>query len=146
MNLRPKMLLVFATTVAGGMGFHYFLSRDLLLSSFRQLETEQMHQNLEYSLGKIVVSTRIDGDCVEIAIFDSGTGIPLDVRDKIFDPFFTTKGVEKGTAHGLALARAIVVEKHGGSPTFETQTGKGPTFFVRLPLSAAARREEALVT
>jgi PAS domain S-box-containing protein len=97
------------------------------------------------SLGKIIVSTRIDGDCVEIAISDSGTGIPLDVRDKIFDPFFTTKGVGKGTGQGLALARAIVVDKHAGTLSFETQTGKGTTFFVRLPLSAATQREEALV-
>ncbi|HTB92039.1 MAG TPA: PAS domain S-box protein [Candidatus Sulfotelmatobacter sp.] len=97
------------------------------------------------SLGKIVVSTRTEGNCVEIAISDSGTGIPEEVRDKIFDPFFTTKGVGKGTGQGLALARAIVVEKHGGTLTFETQPGRGTTFFIRLPLSAAALREEALV-
>src|ERR1700740_644121 len=53
MNLRPKMLLVFATTVVGGMGILYFLSRDLLLSSFRHLETEQMNQNLDYSLAAL---------------------------------------------------------------------------------------------
>ncbi len=50
MNLRPKMLLVFATTVAGGMGILYFLSRGLLLSSFQHLETEQMNQQVEYAL------------------------------------------------------------------------------------------------
>lgn len=95
--------------------------------------------------GKIGVTTRIESDFVEVAISDTGTGIAPDVRDKIFDPFFTTKGVGKGTGQGLALARAIVVEKHGGTLTFETQSGKGTTFFVRLPLSAAALREEALV-
>jgi PAS domain S-box-containing protein len=95
--------------------------------------------------GIISVTTRIDSDCVEVAISDSGTGIPEEVREKIFDPFFTTKGVGKGTGQGLALARSIVVEKHGGTLTFETQPGKGTTFFVRLPLSAAALRQEALV-
>lgn len=95
--------------------------------------------------GKIRVTTRSEDDWVEIAISDSGTGIPEEVRDKIFDPFFTTKAVGKGTGQGLALARAIVVEKHGGTLTFETETGKGTTFIVRLPLTGAALREEALV-
>lgn len=95
--------------------------------------------------GKIKVTTRLDGDWVEVAIGDSGMGIPEDVREKIFDPFFTTKGVGKGTGQGLALARAIVVEKHGGTLTFETQIGKGTTFFVRLPLAGAALREETVL-
>lgn len=94
--------------------------------------------------GKIVVRTRKDGDFVEISISDSGVGIPEDIREKIFDPFFTTKGVGKGTGQGLALARAIVVEKHNGTLTFETQPGKGTTFFIRLPLSGVPTREEAL--
>lgn len=97
------------------------------------------------SKGKISVGTRRDGDWVEVSISDSGTGIPEEARDKIFDPFFTTKGVGKGTGQGLALARAIVVEKHGGTLTFVTEMGKGTTFFVRLPLLGAAVREEALV-
>jgi signal transduction histidine kinase len=71
-------------------------------------------------------------------------GIPGEIQEKIFDPFFTTKGVGKGTGQGLALARAIVVEKHGGTLTFETQPGKGTTFLIRLPLSGAMKREEAL--
>ena len=97
------------------------------------------------SKGKIRVDTRADGEWVEISIADSGTGIPEEARDKIFDPFFTTKGVGKGTGQGLALARAIVVEKHGGTLTYVTEMGKGTTFFVRLPLHGAAVREEALV-
>ena len=94
--------------------------------------------------GKITVRTRVNEDCVEIAISDTGGGIPGEIQEKIFDPFFTTKGVGKGTGQGLALARAIVVEKHGGSLTFETQPGKGTTFLIRLPLSGAMKREEAL--
>ncbi len=94
--------------------------------------------------GKIGVRTRTDGDWVEISISDSGTGIPEEARAKIFDPFFTTKAVGKGTGQGLALARAIVVEKHGGTLTFETEMGKGTTFFIRLPLTGSRLREEAL--
>ena len=94
--------------------------------------------------GKITIRTQKAGDFVEIYISDTGLGIPEEIRDKIFDPFFTTKGVGKGTGQGLALARAIVVEKHGGTLTFETQPGRGTTFLIRLPLSGAASREEAL--
>jgi PAS domain S-box-containing protein len=96
--------------------------------------------------GKITVRTRRESDWVVISITDSGTGIPEEAREKIFDPFFTTKEVGKGTGQGLALARAIVVEKHGGTVNFETEMGKGTTFIVRLPLNGNAVREEALVS
>ena len=95
--------------------------------------------------GVIHVTTRADGDWVEVAVTDSGTGIPEEVRDKMFDPFFTTKEVGKGTGQGLALARAVVVDNHGGTLTFVTEMGKGTTFVVRLPLHAAEVKEEALV-
>src|SRR5678815_3769014 len=63
--------------------------------------------------GKIDVRTRRDGDEIEIAISDTGTGIPDAIRDKIYDPFFTTKEVGRGTGQGLAIARSVV-EKHQG--------------------------------
>jgi signal transduction histidine kinase len=87
--------------------------------------------------GRIKVTSRLDGDHVLISIADTGTGIPEDIRDRIFDPFFTTKGVGKGTGQGLALARSVVVDKHGGTLTFESDTGKGTTFHMRLPLTQA---------
>lgn len=95
--------------------------------------------------GIIRIATRSDGDWVEISITDSGTGIPEEVRDKMFDPFFTTKEVGKGTGQGLALARAVVVDNHGGTLTFVTEMGKGTTFLVRLPLRTADVKETALV-
>jgi signal transduction histidine kinase len=84
--------------------------------------------------GRIEISTRRAGEDVEIRVKDSGTGIPAPVQEHIFEPFFTTKGVGKGSGQGLALARSIVVEKHGGTIDFETEEGKGTTFIVRLPL------------
>lgn len=96
--------------------------------------------------GLVTVRTREVDGCVEIAIADTGTGIPEAIRTKIFDPFFTTKDVGKGTGQGLALARAIIVEKHGGTLTFETEAGKGTTFYVRLPLAGTLEPREAVVT
>jgi signal transduction histidine kinase len=89
-------------------------------------------------VGKITVRTRLDGDAVEISIGDTGGGIPEAARDKIFDPFFTTKAVGKGTGQGLAIAHSVVVKKHEGTLRFVTECGKGTTFFIRLPVEAAA--------
>ena len=85
--------------------------------------------------GTIEITTLHDGDWVEVQIRDTGAGIPDNVRDKIFDPFFTTKPVGKGTGQGLTMAQTVVVKKHAGRIWFETERGRGTTFFVRLPLT-----------
>ena len=87
--------------------------------------------------GSISVTTRRDGDWVEILIGDTGSGIPEAVRSRIFEPFFTTKPVGEGTGQGLALAHNVVARRHGGKIWFDTEVGKGTTFIIRLPLAAA---------
>ncbi len=96
---------------------------------------EDVVEDKEMDKGIIIVKTRHDGDWVEISMSDSGTGIPEEIRANIFDPFFTTKEVGKGTGQGLAIAHSAVAEKHGGTITFNTETGKGATFVVRIPIS-----------
>ena len=91
--------------------------------------------------GLIRVRTSCEGNSVLISISDTGRGIPESIRDKIFDPFFTTKESGKGTGQGLAIARSVVVDKHGGTLTFESEVGKGTTFHIRLPLSEEAQPE-----
>lgn len=86
--------------------------------------------------GKIRVSTLSDSEWVTISVSDTGGGIPEAIQARVFDPFFTTKEVGRGTGQGLALAHSIVVEKHNGQLTFETKTGKGTTFFIKLPVKA----------
>lgn len=85
--------------------------------------------------GLIHIKTSLEPDAVLISVTDNGIGIPENIRDKIFDPFFTTKESGRGTGQGLAIARSVVVERHGGSLTFESEIGKGTTFYVRLPLA-----------
>jgi two-component system, NtrC family, sensor kinase len=91
--------------------------------------------------GLITVGTRIEGEHVVVSFSDTGCGIPPNIRNRIFDPFFTTKEVGRGTGQGLAIARSIVVDKHGGSLAFESEVGKGTTFFVRLPTGPTANNE-----
>jgi PAS domain S-box-containing protein len=85
--------------------------------------------------GVITVSTRRDGDWAEVRVRDNGAGIPEKVRHRIFEPFFTTKGIGKGTGQGLTIAHSVIVKKHSGELRFETETGKGTCFIIRLPLT-----------
>jgi signal transduction histidine kinase len=83
--------------------------------------------------GLIKIGTRHEDGMVVISIADTGCGIAQAIREKIFDPFFTTKEVGAGIGQGLFIARSVVVKKHGGTLTFQSEEGKGATFFVRLP-------------
>jgi len=90
--------------------------------------------------GEIKVVSRVDGDSVVIAITDSGKGVPESMRLKIFEPFFTTKDVGRGTGQGLALARAVVQDKHAGFVSVDSEVGVGSTFTIRIPISGRAGR------
>jgi two-component system, cell cycle sensor histidine kinase and response regulator CckA len=79
----------------------------------------------------LTLSTALVDDRVEIAVSDTGVGMPPEVRDKVFDPFFTTKGA-LGTGIGLATVHGIV-EQSGGSITVASTEGKGTTFTIDLP-------------
>jgi two-component system NtrC family sensor kinase len=85
--------------------------------------------------GRLSITTRTDGPDVVISIADCGHGIPEAIRERIFDAFYTTKPVGRGTGQGLAISRAIVVDRHGGRLTFDSTIGVGTTFHVRLPVA-----------
>jgi two-component system NtrC family sensor kinase len=94
--------------------------------------------------GTIIVQSRLhesrslanSGDesvpVVEIAISDTGCGIPKANLQRIFDPFFTSKEVGKGTGLGLSVSYGIV-RSHGGEIEVESTVGQGTTFRVYLP-------------
>ena len=93
--------------------------------------------------GTLRVSTtrrrsRIKGQrMVEVAVADSGVGIPPEDLQRIFSPFFTTK--ERGTGLGLTVVHRIV-EIHGGLVEVESEVGKGTTFRISIPLKGGSRR------
>jgi PAS domain S-box-containing protein len=93
--------------------------------------------------GRIEIATRSDGAHAVVAVRDNGCGIAPEHLDHIFDPFFTTKEVGKGTGQGLAIARSIVVDKHGGDIQVRSVPGEGTEFTLRLPVGGCARREAA---
>ena len=84
--------------------------------------------------GVISVTTRLAGADVIIRIGDNGCGIPPENLTKLYDPFFTTKEVGRGTGQGLAIARSIVVDKHGGDLSVASTVGSGTEFMLTLPI------------
>jgi signal transduction histidine kinase len=84
--------------------------------------------------GKITLSTSRGETSFDIAVSDSGPGIPPEVRDRIFEPFFTTKAVGSGTGLGLSIAHGIV-QAHKGAITLVSEPGLGTTFTVSIPLT-----------
>ena len=83
--------------------------------------------------GKLTIHAYVDkaNDDVLITVRDTGVGIPEDIKSKLFTPMMTTKS--KGQGFGLAVVKRMT-EGLGGTVNFESQEGKGTTFFVRLPL------------
>lgn len=74
---------------------------------------------------------------VEVAIIDTGCGIPEKNLQRIFDPFFTSKEVGRGTGLGLSVSHGIV-RAHGGAIEVESTVGKGSTFRIYLPVEPPA--------
>jgi PAS domain S-box-containing protein len=94
--------------------------------------------------GRIRIATERVRDRVRIRITDNGCGIPKENLEKIFDPFFTTKEVGLGTGQGLAIARSIVVDKHGGEISVESESGVGTSFILSLPIEGRCASQVAV--
>lgn len=88
--------------------------------------------------------TNLDGRLLDAAIMevvDTGKGIPHEVQKRLFDPFYTTKAT--GTGLGLPIA-ARIVEQHEGALRYKTETGRGTTFGIALPLIASNAKRNGL--
>jgi signal transduction histidine kinase len=83
--------------------------------------------------GKFTIETGLEGKTIFIRMTDTGPGIPREHIARVFEPFFTTRGDKGGTGLGLAIANKIVTN-HGGSIDVFSETGKGTTFRINLPL------------
>jgi signal transduction histidine kinase len=84
--------------------------------------------------GTITISTRGEAGGARVDVTDDGPGIPADIRERVFDSFFTTKDVGRGTGLGLATAHRIVVDRHRGTLSVDSEPG-ATSFHVWLPLT-----------
>jgi len=105
-------------------------------SELNQVWTNLIHNAIQAlgEHGTITITTRRDGSCALVDISDDGPGIPAEDQTHIFEQFFTTKEPGQGTGLGLATARRIVVDRHSGSLTFDSEPGH-TTFHVSLPFT-----------
>jgi two-component system sensor kinase FixL len=83
---------------------------------------------------QLTITTALDGNEVEIAVADTGSGLPNDVVSRLFHPFVTTK--ERGMGMGLSICRTIA-EAHGGRLWLASNTPQGATFKLSLPIGSA---------
>jgi len=80
--------------------------------------------------GDLMIITRNNGNKIEIAVQDSGVGVPQSLLNKIYNPFFTTK--ESGSGLGLMIVKKII-DEHQGNISVQSREGKGSTFTISLP-------------
>lgn len=103
-------------------------------------------QNAIYAMkegGVLTIGIRVrEKQWLEVAIEDTGTGIPESVMERIYEPFFTTKPLGEGSGLGLDISKKVV-ETHGGTIRVESRPQEGTKFFVTLPVMQMEQNEEA---
>lgn len=116
---------------------------NLLNNAFDAVYEVNKQANNEHKDNWVKLTTKIVGDAVEIAVIDSGAGIPDSIKLKLMQPFFTTKEVGKGTGLGLSICRGIV-EGHSGKFYLDEQS-VNTKFVMLLPFKHQQTRSEKSV-
>ncbi len=100
-----------------------------------QVWTNLIHNAMHAMVGKgiLTVETQIKDSNLLVSVTDTGHGIPEEIQAKIFNAFFTTKKLGEGSGLGLDIVKKII-DKHAGKIWFESEAGKGTTFFVEIPI------------
>ena len=89
--------------------------------------------------GLLTLTTEKEQDLIRLIVTDTGTGIPLGVKDRIFEPLFTTKS--KGTGFGLPVCKRLV-EAHGGMLSLRSTSPAGTSFEVILPVQNETKSKQ----
>ena len=126
--------IIMADTNIKGQYFELLLDERLPNLLLNKKEIKQLLLNLARngteamtSGGKLIISTRLLDNQVELLVTDTGSGISQEKIGRIFEPFFTTK--ERGTGLGLSVTKSIV-DKHHGQIRINSNSGDGTTFII----------------
>jgi two-component system, NtrC family, sensor kinase len=106
---------------------------NLFNNSFYAIQQKQKKGKGDYK-PMIKVSTELKEQFAQITVWDNGTGIPANIKDKILQPFFTTKPSGEGTGLGLSLSYDIIVKEHNGKIAIDSKEGEYTAFVVSIPL------------
>jgi len=94
--------------------------------------------------GRLTITTAAAGTgLVEVAVADTGGGIPPELVERVCEPFFTTKPKGKGSGLGLSLVYGFA-RQSGGAMVIDTAPGQGTTVRIRLPVAGGADGPEGL--
>ncbi|TSA28317.1 MAG: HAMP domain-containing protein [Bacteroidetes bacterium] len=135
----PNFNIKIESSYDPGVGMMEVIPQDLsrvflnIINNACQATAERKREQKESYFPVLSVTTRRDGDTVEIRIMDNAKGIPPDIIEKIFNPFFTTKAAGSGTGLGLSISYDIVVQEHGGTLKVESTPGEFTEFIIRIP-------------
>ncbi len=120
--------------VGGAPGVRVFGDRNLLITAVRNLLDNAVAYSPDAT--RVGVGVRLVGDIVEIAVVDSGIGIPAQEQDRIFERFYRVDPARSrdtgGTGLGLSIVKHVAAD-HGGEVAVWSQPGRGSTFTLRLP-------------
>ena len=135
---RNEQSITLTVTAPMGLAYVYSDHSQLLRMLTNLLENAKQAINAEQE-GKIDVVLTKDENTATITITDNGHGISEEVAQRIFQPYFTTKS--SGTGLGLAMTKKII-EFWKGQIWFESEEGKGTSFFIRLPVLRSSQQDE----
>ncbi len=108
---------------------------NILANAIDALDEAIMKGKLPDRVPQIKIKTQITSEeRIVIQIADNGIGIPQPLQERLFEPMFTTKPVGKGTGLGLAIAHQIIVEKHNGTLSINSEIGEGTVFAIEIPV------------
>lgn len=104
------------------------------IDAIDELSVKQKLEQNELNSSRITIRTSMVDQFIEIAIADSGGGIPEAIQPQIFNPFFTTKPIGKGTGMGLSISYQIICDQHHGQLNFSSIPGKPTEFAILIPI------------
>jgi len=108
---------------------------NVLANAIDALDEAIIQGKMQDRVPKIKITTQIiSEERILIQIADNGIGIPESIQERLFEPMFTTKPIGKGTGLGLAIAYQIIVEKHNGTLSINSQIGEGTIFMIEIPV------------
>jgi two-component system, NtrC family, sensor kinase len=122
--------------ILGYTGLLYQVFMNILSNAIDAVE-EKWAENSLFEPQITIITERWENNFIAVRIADNGSGMTADTQQKIFDTFFTTKPRGIGTGLGLAISYQIIVEKHQGKITCQSELNLGTEFTLALPISHA---------